>query len=288
MSKILRALRFVNFFNELRVILCALLGSIVSLFWSIVTLAFILFVFSLVIVQAAANYLHDDQSDLALKEAIRDQVVSVSDTMLTLYKGMSGDSPWELHAILAGISPLYGWLYCIFVLFVQFSLMNIVTGVFVEKAMALAKPDWKALSQQNFKDELDTAQEIKQFFAEMDDDGNGLLTVSELNEHLKDPRLASCLDLLGIDISTADYFYDVLGVPRGETLEGERAATIPEVVHGIMKLKGRSANLDMHFLLMTINRLTVNQVDLQRSVSALTRGVNGQPALIEAPLKAEV
>merc|ERR1711988_641141 len=61
--------------------------------------------------------------------------------MLTLYKACSGGLDWGgIYEGLNDVGWFYSMLFLLFMFFFEFALFNILTGIFVEKAMCAALP----------------------------------------------------------------------------------------------------------------------------------------------------
>ncbi|CAE7162947.1 NaCP60E, partial [Symbiodinium necroappetens] len=96
-------------------------------------------------------------------------VVSIVPFMLTLTAFVTVDS----------ISPIYGYFFFI-VLFVSIALMNLVTAVLVEGALANASAD-KEMERMDLREKLRSAlPRLSQIFDEIDKDNSGTLTMDEM------------------------------------------------------------------------------------------------------------
>jgi len=149
-AKVSRTVRLMQQFSELRLILNSMLGSLKNLFWSMAMLALIFYLFALVFVQLTASSLEDSinngEPDLARREKL-DTFGSVELAMLTLYKACTGGDDWSgPYRIAAASGELPAILFIFFIAFMQIAVLNILTGIFVEKAMKLAQPDRERLA----------------------------------------------------------------------------------------------------------------------------------------------
>ena len=104
---------------------------------------FIFYIFSLVIVQGAGNYLQTtgDSLDDAERENLISVFGSVEVAMLNLFKSSTGGADWEVFYSVISSSPMSACMFVFFIAFMQVALMNILTGIYVEKAIKLAPPD---------------------------------------------------------------------------------------------------------------------------------------------------
>merc|ERR1712025_835193 len=105
---------------------------------------------------------------------------------------------------------IYGVAFIGFTAFFNIAVMNVLTGLFVDKVMKLALPDreehtknWKRMQRAHKK-------EVKKLLEDMDESGDGLLTRDEFVKHIQDRRLKAYFACLELDIKDAQLFFDAL------------------------------------------------------------------------------
>jgi hypothetical protein len=252
MAKILRVIRVMRYFTELRLILNSLMGSFMSLFWSIVTLLLIFYIFSLCFVQGVSTYLADEKAkgngqlgSTICGDDITESFGTVGDTMLTLYKTCTGGDDWSrFFNELREAGWPYAYLFVFFVAFIQIALFNILTAIFVENAMKLAQPDRDAMALQVRKNEVHERKELLQLVKDLDINQDGVLDKEEFSKHLQHGKLKAYLAVLGLDIAEAETFLKVLTEAAQDAPVG-----IEDFVDGCLRMKGSASSLDMQTLL---------------------------------------
>eukprot|EP00928_Gymnodinium_smaydae_P025817 TRINITY_DN2045_c0_g2_i1.p1 TRINITY_DN2045_c0_g2~~TRINITY_DN2045_c0_g2_i1.p1 ORF type:complete len:515 (+),score=77.67 TRINITY_DN2045_c0_g2_i1:58-1602(+) len=141
MAKVLRVFRLVKFVKQLRIILNCLMGSVMSLVWSIVMMLIVFFMFSMVFVQGVANLLRKVD-----RESIGPTIElfgSVDAAFLSLFKTTTGGDDWSvMYDALQPLGGFYPALYLFFVAFSHIAFLNILTGIFVDGAMKYATPEF--------------------------------------------------------------------------------------------------------------------------------------------------
>jgi len=150
MMKMLRVVRVMRFFRVLRMMLESITDGLTTLFWSILLLALVMYIFGLCFLQALSGYLLETPSD-----QVRSQVVDDIDTYwggvatstTTLYLAITGGADWE---VLAGpvkeTGNIYYLLFLFYIAFTSFAVLNVLTGMFVETANAVAQEDEEQVS----------------------------------------------------------------------------------------------------------------------------------------------
>merc|ERR1712007_363213 len=141
-TKILRAFRIMRFFPELRVMLNCIVSSITTLFWCSATLAIFYYIFAIVFMHATVVYLADPVADTRIQDALLSQWGSVFQAMVSLFQASTGGMDWgELGENIRAVSLGYFLLLLFFIGFMIFAVLNILTGVFVDKALEISQDD---------------------------------------------------------------------------------------------------------------------------------------------------
>lgn len=253
MAKALRVLRVLRFFAKLRLILRSIVGSCLSLLWSIITLFFIIYIFSLIFVQGVSTWLIEHGAHLSPEQVqdITKAFGSVELTMVNLFKAITGGIDWqEIYDV---VKP-GGYMHAVFIFFIAFiniALMNVLTGIFVESAMKMAMPDRESLAIEKQIEEQHDREELAGLFQDMDINGDGRISTAEFTKHLLSeqsgglkPRLA----LLGLDIKDTKKFFESMAATCGGVDE-------LEFVNGCMHLKGVATSLELNHLMVKLQNI---------------------------------
>merc|ERR1719313_1538748 len=119
--------------------------------------------------------------------------------MLSLYKAVTGGDDWGVyHEVIDKAGPLYSGFFIAFVFFFTFALFNILTGIFVEKAVVAASPDRDDLILQQKKKAKEDAAEFRRMCHMLDESGDGLITSDEFEKRMQDEVMVAYLGTLGL------------------------------------------------------------------------------------------
>merc|ERR1719252_220477 len=100
--------------------------------------------------------------------------------MYSMFQAISGGTDWgDVASPLLEIDFVYCLIFCFYVSFTVFALMNIVTSVFVENATKEALHDRDRVIEEQLEAKESFVNEVKALFREADDDGSGTLTWDE-------------------------------------------------------------------------------------------------------------
>jgi len=152
MMKMFRVVRLMRFFKVLRTMISSIAGSLVMLFWAMLMLALMMYMFGLCFVYGCTEYLQDLKPEDLVNatsvesitvDGIRDYYNTVGQSTITLYMAVTGGSDWEPLA--APLKRFSNWLYyAVFLFYIAFSfvsVLNVVTGMFVDAAMKISDQD---------------------------------------------------------------------------------------------------------------------------------------------------
>lgn len=264
MFRILRLLRMVRFLSELRVMAHMIQHSMMSLFWLFSLLTILIYIFSIVLTQGATEFLKHEND-----EVVAERYGTLFTTMYTLFQAMSGGVSWgDVTTPLMKVGKFYFLIAMVYVFFSIFSVLNIVTGVFVDGAIELAKQDRSMIVTKRIQSRDASAQHLAELLREMDTDGNDTLTQEEFKASLERKDVAEYLDALSVDSTEAELLFMLLDK------DGDGCVDIEEFVAGMQKLQGEAKSFDIH-LLMHANRQVLYMCSGMLDLVRQARGESG-------------
>lgn len=248
LSKILRMFRVLRFFSDLRLMLDCVAGSFLALLWCFVILGFFWVIFSLLFVQGMAAFVMENKNNVTAQEAadIESYFGSVEAGMMTLFQSITGGNDWSNFYVLVEKSGgINAALWVFYIIFFIFAACNIVTSIFIDKAMKLAQPDIETLLFEKQREDFSNARELKKLCCEVDR-GDGIacksstITFKEFSKLMEDDRVRSYFELKGLAIKDAELFFQMLG-----SVSQTNAVDIDAFIAGCMKMKGFALSVDL-------------------------------------------
>jgi len=246
MMKILRVVRVLQHCRELRLMLSAIMGSVTSLFWCLIMLACVLYLCSLIFVQAVTGFLGgledgtlQADDDIVVKSLLYyGSLIKASDTM---FRAITGGNDWgELSEPIMAAGLHY---YCLFVLcicFLTLAVLNILTGIFCANAVEAAESDRENITYMAAKQCASFKDDCRELFMSIDDDGSGTINHDEFSRHMCRPEILAYLGALELEIADAEMFFRLMSQnsPHGEV-------DIAMFLDGCLRLKGNAKMLDV-------------------------------------------
>eukprot|EP00429_Kryptoperidinium_foliaceum_P004176 CAMPEP_0176011736 /NCGR_PEP_ID=MMETSP0120_2-20121206/5435_1 /TAXON_ID=160619 /ORGANISM="Kryptoperidinium foliaceum, Strain CCMP 1326" /LENGTH=566 /DNA_ID=CAMNT_0017344603 /DNA_START=51 /DNA_END=1751 /DNA_ORIENTATION=- len=248
LAKVLRVFRTVRYLSEMRLIFDCVIGSFVSLVWCCLMIAFVVYVFALLIVQGLAQDLRNPeiQFDETIEAAILDEFGSVQMAMMSLIECTTGGHDWsKSHKLLKNSKSFVPYAFLAYMSFFVLAAWNIVTSIFVEKALKLAQPDLETRALEQHMQDVVDAQELTKIFSEVDTDSSGTISIRELESVMTHPRFRSYLRVRGIDIRDAHFFHRMMASVVGDDSED---IDLRFVVAACLRMKGVASSMDLHAL----------------------------------------
>jgi len=194
---------------------------------------------------------------------------SVEAATFTLFKVTSGGKDWEESfdvVNLCGFVPSI--LFIFYIVFEVLAAVNIVTALFVDKAMKLAQPDLDMMIMEKKRADMRNANALMAVCREADSNGSGTISFQEFEELMTDTKIRQTFELKGLDIKDAELFFRMLvGV------DGDSEVDIDTFVAGCMKIKGVAMSVDLLSVSFELKMLTHRENTFKKVLTDRLDGV---------------
>jgi len=247
MLRVLRILRVFKFCPQLIVLVQGILESMSAMVWLFALLGLTCFIASLIFMSATANYIksqYGEEETEHLKE-MKNYFGTLSGSLFSLFKTISGGLEWEkLGDGLMKISQVYGILFILFLAFVIFGIVNVMTGVFVISAMRTAKQTDEDIKRKHFI-------EMKEFLESLTNELEPDLLDRDIfmfNLETDEAPLRELLKPLELGVGDAAHLYDLMMDKNGKV-------TPVKLTQAFLRLLGGARSTDLVFVLLETRRL---------------------------------
>lgn len=239
--RILRVVRMCKFVTELRILLVTLGGSIKSLFWTCCLLVVLAYSFGLYITQIIQDHALADPYSMSDKRSIEGYFGSLAKTMWTLYLAVSNGLEWNKPAsvLFQLVNPFAAPAFAIYIAFTVFALLNIITGIFLNTAMATAEADRHS----------NMVEQIRRIFVAADVDKSGEVSLLEFDSQLKDPEMEVYLRGIGWRTDQALELFNILDT------DGSGEINVDEFIAGCTRLQGECKAVDFAAFMCEFQKL---------------------------------
>ncbi|CAL1135661.1 unnamed protein product, partial [Cladocopium goreaui] len=224
--RLVRAIRMLHMFRTVWRLVYGLLTSGNTMLSTFFILLLTLYIFACLGVELITK---DPllQRDPDTKDIVAYHFGSLQRTLLTLVSFVSADSIAQVYMPICIVRPFMVIYFIIVILTVSVSLMNLVTAVLVEGALANAAND-KELGRHDMKQKVRKfAPKVMQVFAEIDEDGSGTIDRHEVTRINLDELP---IELNSEHVESLEDLFDMLDV------EGKGTLTQAEFADGLLNL----------------------------------------------------
>jgi len=235
--RIVRLLRVLRLVGDLNDILAAITSSLSALGWVMALLAMLLYMFSVVFTQLFFTYGDKDSDEY---QQLFHFMGTVPRTALTLFETIFGGLSWDepVRLINQVISPAAVVVYCVYVALYMVAIMNIITGVFIDKSLRAAKE----------ADEHRICHNVASLFFDSDDPQKQI-SWEIFESKLCDADMDTYLKEIDISPAEAKNLFELLDTDNSGGVD------CSELVNGLLRLKGPAGSLELSLVLRELNYL---------------------------------
>merc|ERR1711871_168188 len=122
-----------------------------------------------------------------------------------------------------------GFFFCLYIAFVAFCFLNVVTAICVEQSMNRGMDDKRRL----------LLQEVRAVLTEGHHDDDAEITFEEFESYLQNRHMLSVLKAIDVDVEDAHELFHLLDSPK------KGAIQVDEFVNGCLQLDGPAKAIDL-------------------------------------------
>mmetsp|Transcript_45134 Transcript_45134/g.125178 ORF Transcript_45134/g.125178 Transcript_45134/m.125178 type:complete len:627 (+) Transcript_45134:89-1969(+) len=256
MSRLTRVLRLNA---DLRSMTSSIYGSLKSLGSAVLLLISLIYAFSVFFCTLATEAMKDGVES---PETLDSWYGSLGRTFLTLFESILGGVSWDepLRPIIQDVGPWVSAVYCVYVLFCAFSVMNVVTGLFVQQAMRMAQEE----------NDIYMAESIKNIFGMST---SRSITCEDFRKKVERDDMQEYLKAISVDPSEGDHIFQLLD------FDGSGEIDEDEAVDGLFRLRGNATALELSMLRRDIARAQAHFSEQQDKIWKLLTEIKDKSSL---------
>jgi len=241
LGRIVRLIRMVRLIPELKSMVYLISASMWSFFWTVVLLVLVMYCFAVYYTEVATDI--GTEESLAEKDriAILAHWGSVSRSILSLYKAITGGDDW-VNFIEVFDNPLSHYtlntlVFCLYMAFAVMVMLNLVTGVFVEGAQRIIRED---------KDS-ELIKQVRKLFQLADSDGSNEITWEEFKAQMENRAMDEYFKAVDLSRKEAKDLFKLLDIDHSGSI------SVEEFVKGCLRLRGPARSVDLAALVYDMN-----------------------------------
>eukprot|EP00927_Polykrikos_kofoidii_P050633 TRINITY_DN44523_c0_g1_i1.p1 TRINITY_DN44523_c0_g1~~TRINITY_DN44523_c0_g1_i1.p1 ORF type:complete len:680 (+),score=120.60 TRINITY_DN44523_c0_g1_i1:75-2042(+) len=227
--RLARLIRLMRIILELRVIVSTFIGTLRSLIGAMGVFVLVMYLAGIYLteqVASARQELRENGSELDASSSVVENFGSLAATMMTLFQSSTSGLIWgeameSLGVYAAGTVPVF----CVYVGFVGFAMVNVITGMFVKQSMEVAM---------DAQDDAMVSQ-INALYGQ----GVDSFTYEEYMTAMKSSEMGWLFKAMNVDPSECGVLFRLLDENGDGKLDYE------EFVNGALRLRGPAKSLEL-------------------------------------------
>ncbi|CAE7764128.1 Scn8a [Symbiodinium sp. CCMP2592] len=257
--RVVRLFRVFRFFRQLSTLALMVADSVKQLLWALVMFLLIMYVFAITLTSSCTDWLKEqvnynlpdwEQRIMAGSHGegikhVHHFFGNVPRSVYTLFQTTLGGISWhEVTDSLAQVDVLSFCLMFAYIIFTILALMNVFTGVFVDNAVQNSKKQRKIQIEETIDRKRTSLDQIIEFFVATDLNGDGAISLDEIQLLLQDPVMSAYFDMIGFRPGDASLLAELLD------RDGSGDISLQEFIAGCERMKGEAKGIDVHMLLL--------------------------------------
>lgn len=172
-----------------------------------------------------------------------------------------------------------GYAACLmfFTFFFNFAVLNVLTGIFVQKSIDVALPDRESTVLRHRLAVKKEAEELRSMIKEMDTENTGRISSKQFMQHMQNRNMVALFSSAGIRVNDAKLFFEMLS-----SVNGGDSIDINTFVDGCMAVKGTATSLDMQRQLFEQRNMFARLQQFERDCLAAVEQLTGNLRTVEA------
>ena len=247
-----RLIRLLIGFPDLWSIISGFVEAVKTLFWVSLFLLFIIYIAAVfVTVEIGQNpELYDSYRYVSGGWDYKEYFGTVGKSMLTLFQILTLDD-WSggIARHVMSNQPAMSIFFILFILLTSFGIMNVITGIIVERTLATAKQNQERFQRNQERERSRVLSHLREIFEFADKDGNGSLTVEEFRTAIRQPDVERKLRLIELPVADAEELFTILDH------DGSGELSVDEFIGGCVRLKGVAKSKDLLSVQVSVQAL---------------------------------
>jgi len=236
--RLLRLLGMISAFDSLYLMTTAIRESLSILVWAVLVLTLVEMSIACLLQAAVQDYLRSGKPSQEAAFEVFMHFGTFARSMLSMFELTLGNWIVPTRALVEHVSEWYIIFFLVHKFVIGFSVVSVITGVFIQETFKVATSDDQILLNSKTRSMRDHTTKMTKLFKHADHNGDGNLDRQEFEKVMADPIVRKWLSSIGLDIEDVDKLFELF---HG----GDSKITAHELVDGAGRLKGFARSIDL-------------------------------------------
>jgi len=237
--RLLKLVRTIRLFDSLYLMTTAIKGSASMLFWSVVVLALVQMMIAFTLQQLVESYILDEQNPPERRREVYMFYGTFARSLLSMFEITLGNWMVPARALVENISEWYMIFSLAHKLVIGFSVVSVLTGVFIQETFKVATTDDRVMMMSKERAKKIHADKMALLFAAADLDGDGVIDFEEFHRALADTEVRTWLSAMELEVRDEGALFSLLD------LDGDGHISHQELLEGVAQLKGGARSYEV-------------------------------------------
>jgi len=248
--RLLRLARSVQFADSLNLMVLSIQASVSVGTWSIVLLSIIMLFVGLVLSHTMRVYIEDLSIDEERRETMYKYFGTCSRSFLTMLELTDGNWVPVTRILQEYISPWASAFIIIYRFVVAFSIIRVITGVFLHETMRVAGSNDELMITQSLRERRGYLWKMHKLFREADNSSDGSMSKDEFLRLLGDERVRAWFCASGLDLRDPDHVWSLFD-PHDDSDEIDA----DKFIGAVTRLRGPAQRVDLASVTQDVHAL---------------------------------
>lgn len=238
LMRLLRLVKTVKMLDSLHVLVTSTIASLSVLIWSSVLLVLLMTAVALVLGTLLRGYIEEESRPMDERLKLYKYFGSFTRSFLAVFEITLGNWVPICRMLLEDINEWYAYMIITYKLIVDFSVIKVITAVFMHETFKVAQTDDHLMVVQKTRANKSNAAKMMKLFDQADTEGDGGLTFDQFIKVTSDPFVKTWLSAMELSVHDLPGLFQLMD-------DGDGRLTPAELIAGVDRLKGGARGVDM-------------------------------------------
>ncbi|CAE7263258.1 scn4aa [Symbiodinium sp. CCMP2456] len=235
--RIVRLVRVLRLIRELRTLVQSIASTMTSLLWTVVLLLLLIFVVGICFTQVVADVGLEAPQLIQEGTDTFEYYGSLLRSVMSLYQSITSGISWrDASQPLERHQPIMGLVFAVYIAFAALAMLNVITGVFVESAMASAREE----------NNVTVVSRMRELVSKMEIGESGRMTWEQFEGQLNNPIMEAYFKSLDLSVTEAESLFRLLDI------DNEGSIDVEEFIAGCCRIHGPAKAIDLTTLMCQV------------------------------------